>query len=498
MQVKPDSPEATTDNAAWLPAWDLREKLRRKELSSVELATAYLQRISGLEPRIHAFITVMSDHALGAARKADVAVKRGESTGPLHGIPVSLKDDIWVKGTRTTCGSLLFRDYIPEENAIVAERLSAAGAVIIGKTNMPEFAAGFMRSANRIVEECRNPWDLSRTCGASSGGSAASVAAGMVPLALGSDGGGSIRLPAAFCGVVGLFPTTGLVPGYGSFTYGHCGVGPMTRDVRDAAELLQVLAGPDARDPWARRTSAQDYLEGLDSGVRGTRIAWSPDLGYVKPRDERVIDLVCAAVRSLELFGARIDAPADAAIGHLPGQAYAIARDGAASHGEGPVLLRHSPAFRTLLKDTARRALLCSYDQDSIQRTSDTKLGYQAENAPPPMNYEAAIAVRENTRLQLNRLFEQHDVLITPTFGEIAPKITADWVWPFPARYYTAYTNFANFLGLPAISVPAGMLDGLPIGMQIVGPAFSEATLLRVARAFEQANPWAHRQPALV
>lgn len=487
MTQAEDVPRAQDSDAlAFLPAWRLRELIRDGAASPVGLVRSCLDRIAALEPSIHAFITVMADQALAEAASAERAAASGERTGPLHGIPVVLKDDVWVKDVPCTAGSRVLEGFVPSEDSIVAERLRAAGAIILGKTNLPEFA-GFIRSVSLVAEDCRNPWDRSRTSGGSSGGSAASVAAGMVPIAIGTDGGGSIRLPAALCGVVGLLPSKGLVPSYGSVTYGHCFSGPITRDVRDAATLLQVLAGSDERDPWAQRWAPQtdgpiDYLAGLDDGVTGMRLAWSSDLGFVRPRDPRVVDVTHEAAEVLAGLGASLDEPQDAAIGDIAGRAYSIARQGAAAHDEGPVLYLQSPEWAALMRDPANQALLCPYDQESGRRVAPGAA----------LSYAQAIAARERVAEQFQKLFSRYDVLLTPTIGETAPPITDELVWPFTATYYTAYTNAANFCGLPGISVPAGMVDGVPVGIHILGRAGAEATLLRVARALELARPWPH------
>jgi Asp-tRNA(Asn)/Glu-tRNA(Gln) amidotransferase A subunit family amidase len=465
----------------WLPAWRLHELLRSRVISPVELVAAALARIERLEPSLHALLTVVGEQALREAREAEAAIGRGELRGPLHGIPVVLKDDIWVEGIRCTAGSLLLEDFVAQENSVVAERLRAAGAIVLAKTNVPEFSS-FYRTVNRLMPECRNPWDTTRTCGGSSGGPAAALAAGMVPAAIGTDGGGSIRLPAALCGVVGLLPTKGLVPGYGSFTWGHCTIGPMARDVRDVALLLQSIAGADARDPWALRTELPDYTAHLEDGVEGMRLALSPDLGSVEPREPRILDVVREAASALAGAGATIEETGAAAVGDLSGRAYRFARKGAAAHGEGPVLLRDSIPFRLLTDVPEKRAMLCPYDQES-----------GGHIAPAwAMSYEEAIAAREQIQGQLGAIFKRHSALLTPTFGETAPPITDELVWPFPARYWTGYTDVANFCGLPALSVPAGLVDGLPVGLQIIGPAGSDDVVMRIGHALQTARPWHH------
>ena len=266
---------------AWLSALELRELIGAGSVSPVEVARACLERIDAVEPHLHSFITVAADRALEQARVAERAVAGGEDLGPLHGVPVALKDEIWTEGIPSTGGSLVFRRFVPSKDATVAQRLRAAGAIIIGKTQLPEFAS-WPRSKTRLVDESVNPWDVTRISGASSGGSGACVAAGLVPLAVGSDGGGSIRIPSSLCGVFGLYPTPGRVSSYGTFSYSTAGsLGPMARTVRDAAFLQQVISGPDRHDAWKLTGPAPDILVDLESGVRGLRIAWSEDFGHI-------------------------------------------------------------------------------------------------------------------------------------------------------------------------------------------------------------------------
>src|SRR5436190_16437438 len=246
------------DELRWTSARELRRLIAERQISPVDVITACLARIEALEPMLHAFITVVGDRALDDAKRAEAAVQRGDELGPLHGVPIALKDEAWTADIPSTGGSLLFKRFVPSHDGTVTERLRRVGAVVIGKTNLPEFAA-WPRSKSRLAGESVNPWDTTRISGASSGGSAAAVAAGIVPLAIGSDGGGSTRIPSALCGVVGLFPTPGRVPSYGSFSYSTEGsLGPIGRNVGDIAVLQQVIAGPDPRDALATTQPAPD------------------------------------------------------------------------------------------------------------------------------------------------------------------------------------------------------------------------------------------------
>ena len=279
----------TDRDLAFTPAHELAKLVAEKKLSPVELTELYLRRIAELNPKLNAYLTVAADEAMASARAAEQAVADGEVLGPLHGVPVAIKDLEMTAGIRTTFGSLLFDDHVPDSDSGVVERVRSSGAVIIGKTNTPEFGMSGTTD-NRLGDSCRNPWDTTRTSGGSSGGAAAALAVGLCPLATGSDAGGSIRIPGSFCGVYGIKPTLGRVPRFGGVARPSPNPvsqpGPMAMAVRDAAVLLEVLAGPDDRDVITLREQPPDYLADLDGGVKGLRMAWSPDLGYaaVDPR----------------------------------------------------------------------------------------------------------------------------------------------------------------------------------------------------------------------
>jgi len=268
---------------AFKSAIELRHLIDSKEVSCVELTELFLQRIEELNPVLNAYLTPIPDEALAAARRAQQVVQEGGQVGPLHGIPTSIKDLEMTSGITTTLGSAIFRDRVPDLDSVVVERVKSAGAIILGKTNTPEFGLSGT-TENRLGDACRNPWDTSRTPGGSSGGAAAALAAGLCTLATGSDGGGSIRIPASFSGVFGIKPSQGRVPRYGGYGYPAANhfsqSGPMSRTVADTALLLQVLAGPDSRDPVSMRETPPDFGASLEQGVEGWRIAWSPDLGY--------------------------------------------------------------------------------------------------------------------------------------------------------------------------------------------------------------------------
>jgi Asp-tRNA(Asn)/Glu-tRNA(Gln) amidotransferase A subunit family amidase len=277
-EAKTDAITELPSDLHWMPAWQIREAIVTRRLSATEVAGHFIGRIDALDQRLHSFFTVSGDVALEQARAIDRRIARGEPVGPLAGVPVSIKDQLWTRGIRTTGGSRVYADHVPVEDSLHVARVKAADGLTIGKTSTPEFGM-FWRTVGRIAPECVNPWDPKRTSGGSSGGAAASVAAGLGPLALGTDAGGSIRLPSAMCGVFGVLPSNGRVPRHGSFgsTLFFSGVGPICRDTRDAAILLQMLARPSVDDPLCRMDAAPDYLAQLDEGIAGLRLGWWED-----------------------------------------------------------------------------------------------------------------------------------------------------------------------------------------------------------------------------
>jgi aspartyl-tRNA(Asn)/glutamyl-tRNA(Gln) amidotransferase subunit A len=472
--------QATERTLAFLSVEALGERLRRRELSPVEITRVYLERIAALDPELHAFITVTREPALADAATAEREIAAGQHRGPLHGVPLAIKDLFYTAGVRTTAGSRILADFVPAEDATVVARLKAAGALSLGKTNMEEFAYG-ATSLNPHYGVCRNPWDPERIAGGSSGGSAAAVVAGLCAAALGSDSGGSIRQPAALCGLVGLKPTYGRVSKHGvvplSWSQDH--VGPMTRTVRDAALLLQALAGHDPRDPASSAAPVPDYLAGIDDGVRSLRIGLPRDFFFERV-DAASEAAVRGAARTFEGLGARVDAVP------LPQAAPAFAAGAAILFAEATAYHERWLRTRPGDYDPAVRARL---------EVGATLLA---------TDYLKAQRARRLLVEQTLRLFDQVDVLLTPTAAVPAPRRDEHLIrWPDgteeDVRGATLrFTRVFNLLGLPAISVPCGATDsGLPLGLQIVGAPFAEATVLRVARAYEQTQPWAERQPPL-
>ncbi len=469
-----------TKDLAFAPASQVTRLLDAREVSSVELTEMFLGRIDSLNPRLNAYLTVTPGEALAAASRADEASARGESLGPLHGVPVSVKDLELTAGIRTTMGSLAFRDYVPEQDSLVVERVKAAGAVILGKTNTPEF--GFSGTTeNRLGDAARNPWDPKRTPGGSSGGAGAAVAAGLCTMATGSDGGGSIRIPSSFTGIYGIKPGQGRVPrvggvgrpGYNTFSQS----GPMTRTVGDSALLLQVLAGPDARDPGCMRAGPPDFSEGLEDGVRGLRVAWSPDLGYA-PVDGEVAAVTAAAARVFEELGCSVDDPGVVVEDPFPAFWDLFAIGGFTGYGH-------------LLEDHGED--LTDYVLEAIERGGTRSVG----------DYSLALLRVQQLQAQMEDLFQAYDLLLTPTMavpafpvGEHPAVIGGRPVEPFFG--YTPFTFPFNMTMHTAASVPCGFSsDGMPIGLQIVGRRGEEATVLRASAAFERARPWRERLPPI-
>jgi aspartyl-tRNA(Asn)/glutamyl-tRNA(Gln) amidotransferase subunit A len=482
---------------------ELGPLLRDRQLSPVEVTQAYLQRIEALNETLNAYITVTGDQALADARRYEKEIWRGDYRGPLHGVPVALKDLYNTAGVRTTAGSKIYAERIPAEDATVVGKLRAAGAVIIGKTNLHEFAYGVTADSS-YFGPMRNPWDPERVAGGSSGGSGAAVAAGLCVAATGSDTGGSIRIPAALCGIVGLKPTYGRVSCHGmlplSWSLDH--PGPMARTVYGVAAMLVAMAGYDPRDPASADMPVPDYTTSLKEGVAGLRIGLDPRWALTGIHSE-VRSAFQRAIAVLEGMGAeivevsvpRVEEGMEAALTILSAEATAIHED----------FLRTRP--------------------DDYQ--PDVRARLEKGFAITGLDYARARRNGKLLRRDLAALFQTVDLLATPMCGITAPKIgqrevTIDGeIVPVMAPL-TRYTRVFNLTGLPAISVPCGFSsegedakdfrslpdfgsliscgsssEGLPIGLQLVGRAWDEATVLRAAYAYEMATEWTRRYPDL-
>lgn len=468
----------------FLSAIDAAAAIRQKRLSPVTLLDALIDRIDNIDPKLNAFCTPAFDSARQSARIAETAVQRGHSLGPLHGVPVAVKDVVTTRGIRTTWGSRLNAENVPTEDAPSVERLKAAGAIVLGKTNTPEY--GWKGATdNLLFGPTFNPWNLDLTPGGSSGGTAAAIAAGFAPLGIGTDGGGSIRIPASFCGIFGLKPTFGRIPYYPASlaeTLSH--LGAMTRTVRDAALMLDVMAGPDSRDRHSLPAESTDYLAATSGGIEGLRVAWSHDLGYARidPEVRRITEK--AAQRFSEL-GCHVEEAGPDIAGILgPDQHpiyFILFNTGFAAMIEG-----HTKEERSIMDPAFLRSAQ-GWGERTVIDAGRANIG----------------------RVQLwdtvRRFFERFDLLLTPTlpvtaFGARlhgAPEIAGHKVRPGDLSW-TPFTYPFNLTGQPSATVPCGFSKaGLPVGLQIVGRRLDDATVLRASAAFEDIAPWSHHRPPL-
>jgi aspartyl-tRNA(Asn)/glutamyl-tRNA(Gln) amidotransferase subunit A len=468
------------DELCWRPATELAALIRTKAVSPVDVVQATLTRLDRVNPALNAYVTITAESARREARAAEHALA-GKRTrrGPLHGVPFSVKDLVPTRGVRTTFGTPLFRDNVPAEDAPMVARLKAAGAILLGKTNTPAF--GWSGAThNALFGVTRNPWDLDRTPGGSSGGASAAAAAGLGPLHVGTDGGGSIRIPAACTGVFGFKPSYGRIPSHppsGGWSIVH--MGALTRTVADAALMLAVCAGPDERDPFSLPADWVDYVVGLRGTLKGVRLAWTADLGFAEVVDPEVEAICARAAAAFEDLGCRIDE----------------VRPGWPSPQECWEQILAGGLAARLAPFLHRRDEL----EPELLRLIESAL------ASPPTRYVQAWLDRLAWWDHPRQLFERYDYLLTPTIAcppfpcragldhpdEIAgiPVTTYGWA-PFAFPF--------NLTGQPAASVPAGFTAaGLPVGLQIVGRRFDDAGVLRVSAAFERARPWVARRPSL-
>jgi aspartyl-tRNA(Asn)/glutamyl-tRNA(Gln) amidotransferase subunit A len=437
-------------------------RIERRDLSPVELTRAYLKRIEEVDSQLNSFLTIDAERALRAAEMAEAEIAGGTYRGPLHGIPLALKDLYDTAGLRTTAGSRFDADRVPDRDAETVRRLRNLGMVLLGKLNMHEWALG-VTNANPHYGDCRNPYDTSRSPGGSSGGSGAAVAARLCAGSLGSDTGGSIRIPASLCGIVGLKPTFGRVSLRGvvplSWNLDHAG--PMTRSVHDAAMLLQAIAGYDAADPASAFVPVDTYDEGIDAGIVGWKIAIAID-AHFRDADADVLNAIDAAAGRLSELGADvITVELQGAAEAAQANALMTTSDAAAGHHEQ---LRDQPDM---------------FGTDVLERM-------QRGAAYTSTEYILARRRQAIWRRYLDEFFETYDVLLTPATPITAPVLDDTAIEK--ARVLTRFTAPFNLAGLPAMSLPCGLdAAGLPIGLQIVGPAWAEARILRAGRAFEQA-----------
>jgi len=477
---------------------DAAAGLRERTFSSEDLTRAVLARIEATEPALHSFITVTPELALEQARGADARRAAGTARGPLDGIPVGIKDIINTRGVRTTAGSRILESFISPYDATVARRLREAGAVCVGKTNCDEFAMG-SSNENSAYGGARNPWDTTRVPGGSSGGSASAVAGRQCLGALGTDTGGSIRQPAAHCGVVGLKPTYGRVSRYGVIAYASSldQVGPMARSVRDCAHLLGATAGHDRLDSTSVPRPVPDYIAGLDGGVRGLRIGL-PKEYFVEGMSPEVEQAVRTAVRQLESLGASIEEVS------LPHTEYAVAAYYLIATAEASSNLARYDGTRYGLRVDEGNGLLAMYRQTrgagfGAEVKRRIMLGTYALSAG---YYDAFYLKGQKVRTLIRRDFEQVfarcQAIVTPTAPTTAFRLGEKTTDPLEMYLSDIFTISVNLAGLPGLSLPCGFdSQGLPIGLQIVGQPFDEETVLRTAHAYEHSTDWRQRAPAL-
>jgi amidase len=467
---------------AFTPAAKLGALYRVRTVSPLEVMRAVLDRIDRVNPRVNAIVTLARESALREARRATARLRRGAVLPPLFGIPVGIKDVTPTRGLRTTYGSKLFEDHVPSEDALVVERLRAAGAIVIGKTNTPEFAFG-PNTVNAVFGATRNPWDLSRTAGGSSGGSAAALASGMCPLAEGTDLGGSLRGPASFCGVVGFRTTPGLIPRYPSVlawdTYSV--EGQMARTVGDAALMLSVMAGPDDRAPLSYAVDGRDFLKAVKApSVKGWRIAWTADLGGLVAIDDEVRALLERAALVFRSLGARVDA-------------------GCPDMSDVPEIVRLTRALLMVARHADKLPEWRAVLQPGLVENTEQGLALSS------LELAQGELLRTRQWQRVREFLAARDLLITPTAAVPAFPIEHPHVMEINGRPVgtlmpRSFLTYAfSVLGLPAISIPCGFTkNGLPVGLQIVGKRCGEAAVLRAAAAFEAARPWADRIPPVV
>ncbi|MFC2059850.1 Asp-tRNA(Asn)/Glu-tRNA(Gln) amidotransferase subunit GatA [Chloroflexota bacterium] len=484
-----------TDSYNQLTIHETHQLLKAKQLSSVELTKACLERIQQVEPKVQALVTITEELALKQAQKADELIAQGD-INPLTGIPAVIKDNMCTRGTRTTCASKMLENFVPPYDATVVEKLNNRGAVIVGKANMDEFAMG-SSTEHSAFYPTHNPWDLSRVPGGSSGGSAVTVAAGETIYALGSDTGGSIRLPAGFCSVTGLKPTYGRVSRYGlvAFASSLDQIGPITQDVTDCALVLNAIAGYDNRDSTSVPSPTPDYTSCLDTNLNGLNIG-IPKEYLVEGMQAGVETAIRVAITQLEELGARVEW--DVSLPHTP---YALAVY---------YIIAPSEASANLARYDGVKYGFSYQDTDNMWEAMEKtrQYGFGAEVKRRIMLgtyalsagfydawYRKAQKVRTLIRQEFDRAFEKFDALVTPTSPTVPFKIGEKMDDPLQMYLSDVCTLPINIAGLPAISIPAGFADGLPTGLQIIGKPFSEETILKIAYAYQQATDWHKKKP---
>jgi amidase len=474
---KPPSITSGTDDLCDLSAVELAARIRRRELSAREVMAAHLARIERVNPKVNAIVTLVAERAMADAARADELAAKGGPLGVLHGLPVAHKDLVDTAGIRTTLGSRFFRDNVPKRDATIVTRIRAAGAITCGKTNTPEFGAG-SQTFNSVFGPTRNPYDLSKTCGGSSGGAAVALACGMVPIADGSDTGGSLRNPAAFCNMVGLRPSPGRVPSNSGWSPLSVS-GPMARSVADVALFLSAIAGHDPENPLSIHEDGGQFRASLDRDFKSARVAWWRGLGGI-PFEAEIRQVVDANRRVFENLGCIVDEAEPDFAGVE--EAFPVLRY-AGSYPRYAPLVRQRPEW---VKDTIK------YEVAQAERMTAADVG-------------RALARQTQMYEQSHQFFERFDYFVLPV-TQVAP---FDVNVPYPTQIagttMSTYIDwmrscwYISFMSNPAISVPAGFTSsGLPVGIQIVGRHNGEWSLLQLAHAFEQATRHGKRQPVFI
>lgn len=471
-----------------LQANEIRESIIARRFTAVEVVTALFDRIKEVEPKVQAYITLCEEEALERAKEIDKKIAAGEPVGRLAGVPIAIKDNICTDGTLTTCASKMLGDFVPPYDATVIKKLLKEDAIIIGKTNMDEFAMG-SSTENSSFKTTKNPWDLTRVPGGSSGGSAAVVAAGLSPISLGSDTGGSIRQPAAFCGVVGFKPTYGIVSRFGLIAFGSSldQIGPFSKSVTDAALTLEVIQGEDSLDSTSYKGEIKgDYLSTLADGVKGMKIG-VPKEFFQSSLDEEISDSIKQSIQVLKDLGAEVSeislpiteeglsayyiissAEASSNLARFDGVRYGY-RPEEFSNIDDLMVKSRTEAFGTEVK---RRIMLGTYALSS---------GYY------DAYYNRAHKLKKKIKEEFKKAFDEYDVILSPTTPTVAFKCGEKSEDPLSMYLADIYTVNANLAGIPAISIPCALSkEGLPIGLQILGPHFGEEKILKAAYALEQ------------
>lgn len=466
-----------TDDLTWFSAVELASLIRTRKVSPVEATKAVLARIERHNPALNAFVTMHSEEALCSAGKAEELLMSGQRVGSLHGVPFHVKDNLFVVGSRTTFGSKLMETNVTTEDCPAVERLRAAGMILVGRTNTPEQGWKGVTD-NRVFGITRNPWNVALTPGGSSGGAAAAVAAGMGPIGVGTDGGGSLRIPASFCGVFGFKPSFGRVPnwpGSGGAMLRH--IGTMTRTVGDMAATLDVMAGPDTRDLLSLPHTGDRYLPNIDKGIRGKRIAYSPNLGYARV-DPEVAAICHRAVTRFVEAGAIVET---------------VQLDWKDPYDTWSVFFFGTAAAALEKKLPTQGDLL----DPGLRRVVDKGLQLRG------VDFANALSARHEFWERVRRIYETFDLLVCPTLPVPPFAVGQDDANPIDGivhgpLQWTQFTYPYNLTGQPAASVPAGSTQsGLPVGMQIIGNRHADLLVLQTSRAWEQIQPWNDQQPTL-